>query len=380
MRRCTILGVVALSFAVAAAAEARPRFGPGTILRALPAPFGAMLGGFRGSGSRHVRRARTERPSPPRAAAVTRPEQAAAQVAVVATVGWAGVAFWPQAFDDLSESLLDGSGKRFWSHGYGDILDGMFAASDAKPPDVAATQPCGAPAPDSANRWIERIEQALQPTTEQRPALEELRAALTTASERIATACRGTLPATPPQRLEAMQDRLWAMRDGALTLRVPLEKLYAQLTDEQKARLAGGDADRRGTPADAGATEGRAGAGGSARICGEQAAAIAEWPTQAIERTVRPVDQQRGGLEALRMLSMGMGQLIMTSCPNEPPADPLGRLAAATERITVMLFAVKTTSSALQGVYDSLTDDQKTAFNKVARQQQRRSGRLPGGS
>jgi hypothetical protein len=50
------------------------------------------------------------------------------------------------------------------------------------------------------------------------------------------------------------------------------------------------------------------------------------------------------------MLSMGMGQLLMTSCPNEPPADPLGRLAAATERITVMLFAVKTTSSALQGV------------------------------
>ena len=253
----------------------------------------------------------------------------------------------------------------------------MFAGSHAKAPDVVATQRCGAPAPGSADRWIERLEQALQPTAEQRPALDELRAALATASERIATACRDTLPATPPQRLEAMQDRLWAMRDGALTLRVPLEKLTAQLTDEQRARLAGGDVARRGT-AEAGATEGRG--GGSARICGEQAAAIADWPAQAIERTVRPVDQQRGGLEALRMLSMGMGQLLMTSCPSEPPADPLGRLAAATERITVMLFAVKTTSSALQGVYDSLTDDQKTAFNKVARQQQRRSGRLPGGS
>jgi hypothetical protein len=296
--------------------------------------------------------------------------QAARQAA---GIGWTGPVFWPSAFDDMFAyaSRLDGAEARFWSYGYGDVLAGMFAGAAAgqpAPEASAATDPCGAAAPASgADRWIERVEQALQPTAEQRPALEQLRSALADAGDRIRTTCRSPVPTAPLDRLQAMQDRLWAMRDAALTIRVPLERLTGQLTDEQKARLNGtypGQAADAGAPA----TEGRADA--SARACSAQMPTMTGGPIEAIARVVRPTEQQRPGLEALQMTTMGMAQLVMASCPAEQPAGPVARLGVETERITFMLFAVKTTGAAFSSFYSSLSDEQKAAFDKMAQPQQ----------
>ena len=67
----------------------------------------------------------------------------------------------------------------------------------------------------------------------------------------------------------------------------------------------------------------------------------------------------------------GLAQLIMSSCPTQTPDGPLGKLAVARDRLTVMLFAVMTIGPALQSFYDSLSDTQKADFNKVIRQQLR---------
>ena len=93
-------------------------------------------------------------------------------------------------------------------------------------------------------------------------------------------------------------------------------------------------------------------------------------PIEAIGRAVRPTEQQRAGLEALQMTTMGMAQLVMASCPTEQPAGAVARLGIETDRITFMLFAVKTTSAAFSSFYDLLSDEQKAAFNKMARPQQ----------
>jgi LTXXQ motif family protein len=85
---------------------------------------------------------------------------------------------------------------------------------------------------------------------------------------------------------------------------------------------------------------------------------------------VRPTEQQRAGLEALQMTTMGMAQLVMASCPAEQPAGPVARLGVETERITFMLFAVKTTGAAFSSFYSSLSDEQKAAFDKMAQPQQ----------
>ena len=281
--------------------------------------------------------------------------------------------FWPTAFDDMFAyaSRLDGAGGRFWSYGYGEVLAGMFggpAAGQPAPEASAAADACGAAAPASgADRWIERVEQALAPTAEQRPALEQLRGALAEAGDRIRTTCRSAVPTAPLDRLQAMQDRIWAMRDAALTMRVPLERLEAQLTDEQKARLNGGDPGRT-TAAAPPATEGRADA--TARSCIAQMPMMGGGPIEAIGRAVRPTEQQRAGLEALQMTTMGMAQLVMASCPAEQPAGAVARLGIETDRITFMLFAVKTTSAAFSSFMTRSPPSRRRPSTRCARPQQ----------
>jgi len=46
----------------------------------------------------------------------------------------------------------------------------------------------------------------------------------------------------------------------------------------------------------------------------------------------------------------------------------MGRFAAATDRLDVMLFAVMSMSPALQQLYDSLDDKQKASLNRALRQ------------
>jgi hypothetical protein len=65
---------------------------------------------------------------------------------------------------------------------------------------------------------------------------------------------------------------------------------------------------------------------------------------RAIERAAPPAEQQRAALEALRLRSAAMAQLIASSCPTDPVLGPTGRFAAVTDRLDVMLFAVMTMS------------------------------------
>jgi mannose/fructose/N-acetylgalactosamine-specific phosphotransferase system component IID len=46
----------------------------------------------------------------------------------------------------------------------------------------------------------------------------------------------------------------------------------------------------------------------------------------------------------------------------------MGRFAAATDRLDVMLFAAMSMSPALQQLYDSLDDKQKAGLNRALRQ------------
>jgi hypothetical protein len=65
---------------------------------------------------------------------------------------------------------------------------------------------------------------------------------------------------------------------------------------------------------------------------------------RAIERAARPTEQQSAGLEALRLRSPAMAQLIASSCPIHPPPGHMGRFAAITHRLDVLLFAVMSMS------------------------------------
>ena len=63
-----------------------------------------------------------------------------------------------------------------------------------------------------------------------------------------------------------------------------------------------------------------------------------------------------------------MAQLIASSCPTYPLLGPTGRIAAAADRLDVMLFTVMTLSPALPDFHDSLSDKQKAALDRAIRQ------------
>jgi hypothetical protein len=104
-------------------------------------------------------------------------------------------------------------------------------AGSAAPPPGCARQ-TGAPAFP-----IERIGQVVQPDAAQLAALEQLRDTVARAADLIRTACPSQTPLTPTGRLGAVHDRVQAMLDATKVVRPALEKFYASLNDEQKARF-----------------------------------------------------------------------------------------------------------------------------------------------
>jgi LTXXQ motif family protein len=382
-----ILGVVALSLAAPPIADARPRFGPAVLLGAVAAPLGMFGGGSRYSARHHRRSA--ARANDQRGDSDLRAERRPAAGAFGAA---ATPVFWPDASADLVDYLLfpRGRDERFWAYGYGAIVGAAFAGSLVdearvlrgrrlatgdetvlpREPDLSTTL-CDRSATD-ADAVLARIEQAIAPDPSQREVLDRLRSALAQASERIKSTCPAALPATLAQRLKAIQDRIWAMRDGLLTIRLPLEKFYDSLTGEQQWRLQREQPDARetaGRPLDA-----------LTQMCGGRAAASTEASLRAIERAVQPGEPQRASFEALRLRSAAMARLIAESCPTYPLIGHLGRLDAAADRLDVMLFAVMTMSPVLQDFYDSLDDRQKRSLGRALRQIEQSPGMAAGRS
>ena len=408
MRRWTlpVVSAVALSLAVPSTADARLRFGPGAVLGAVA---GVMFGGFRHS-ARHQRHKAVHASASQRSVARGERRHAAglARAAAGAPLAAANAPqsppevspersaaiFWPDAAADLADYVLFANGNdRFWSYGYDTIVAAAFAApaggdqraprgrpaasqlsdaaSQAKTP-LASTDLCGATTAN-ADTFMERIERAVGANASQRDALEQLRRALAEAIERIAATCPAAVPASLAERLNAIQNRIWAMRDALLTVRLPLETFYTSLSDEQRQRLRQGEPQPAQMTADATEGRGQAAADRSAPTCAEPAAGTADWIMRTIERAAPPGGEQRAGLEAMRLRSAAMAQLIAASCPGDAQLDPMRRFAAATDRLDLLLFAAMSMSPMLQQLYDSLDDKQKAGLSR-ALSQTRRSG------
>lgn len=111
-------------------------------------------------------------------------------------------------------------------------------ASAAAQPSAPIDRPplCGAPT--AAVAWPgDQIDRALQPTQEQRVALEALRQIAVKMGQFLAASCPPTAAATPIARLDAESARLNALFYAVAIMSRPLGALYDSLTDGQKTRL-----------------------------------------------------------------------------------------------------------------------------------------------
>jgi hypothetical protein len=218
---------------------------------------------------------------------------------------------------------------------------------------------------------FDRIEQKVQPTEAQRAGFEELKSAAAKAADKLKASCPSEPALGPLGRLDTAEQRLDAMLDAVSTVREPLMKFYDSLSDQQKARLdAMGLSPRR----EAGAGGGReAQAGVVPRLCSERTNAVAQLSIEDIEKNVHPTDAQRQNFEDLRNASARAADAVQASCPSKNPLTITARIEAVEGRLAAMLDAVKTVRGPLEKFYDSLSDEQRTRFNRMG-QPNRRTG------
>jgi hypothetical protein len=117
-------------------------------------------------------------------------------------------------------------------------LDDQQRAQLNQPPPAAsgAVSACALSA-GAVNGPLSQLEQAVQPTEAQRPALAAVEDAFNRAAATLDADCSGVTPATALGRLQALESRLDATWQAVLTIQVALANFQGQLSDEQNSRL-----------------------------------------------------------------------------------------------------------------------------------------------
>jgi hypothetical protein len=215
---------------------------------------------------------------------------------------------------------------------------------------------CGSDSRDIAGFPIERFRDAIQPNSEQSAALDDLADVSQKAAETVGKSCPADVALTAPSRLAIMQQRLEAMRSAVATVQPALDKFYRLLSDEQKAKITGLVADQQ--PA-------RSSDITTGESCNASPSNATDWPGALIERDVKPTDAQRANLTSLQSAAEKAADILKSSCPPTDARTPPARLAAVGARLDVMLQAIGTVRPALDNFYNSLTDEQKAAFDAI---------------
>src|SRR6516164_8324043 len=167
---------------------------------------------------------------------------------------------------------------------------------------------------------------------------------------------------SPTGRLDQMHDRVASLVDGVNTVSPALSGFYDSLSDEQKARFdhIAPHASRRGPPPQRDLT--------TLNVQAQCDAGMMAWPTDQIDRVVRPDEAQRSKLQALQSAAAQAADTIKAACPTEMPNTPPARIAAVGRRLQAILTGVETMRPALAAFYNSLSDDHKARFNSMGRQ------------
>jgi hypothetical protein len=291
--------------------------------------------------------------------------------------GWVGPVFWPYAYGDIFSYALwpyDYDDDVFWDYGpdmivwgafwpYGEPIYGYdeFAVApydiyggyriarrqQAAGEQRVVTGACQGFAPGVTDLPLRRFEQIVKPTDQQRPAFEDLQTASDRAAGIMKESCPAEIPLTPVSRLDAMAKRLMAMDNAAKTVRGPLERFYASLSDEQKQQLDKAAARR----------------GKAENVLPCSSAGVTSVPAAGIETALKLDDKQQAELAKLKQVSAKAADAMKASCPASIPSSPAARLDAVQQRVAALLEAVDTVRPAVRDFYASLTDEQKAQFN-----------------
>jgi LTXXQ motif family protein len=355
---------------------AQAQLSPQGIIGGVTRPLRQMLGHF----GHFPRSYRHRSSSGTRTAAAAPSPDREAQGAIKSRLGRAGPAAWVTAYEDVVGFAFwpEDYGAQFRSHGFDVIADtiaGRFdrmrgstrvattgaARSDGNS-DVPADQCSDASSAD--DKWpAGRVEQLLQLSDAQHAMLDKVQLTANDAVKTIKSNCHQLGDLSPPDRLRALVQTLWVVRDGDIAMRAPLKNFYESLTSAQKNSFAFQQPQTAPPPDDK--TQG--GDNKQYQTCAEQNIGSAERLVKEIEMKVKPDKAQAASLENLHKASSDMAKLLIASCARPIPADPLARLDSASDQITAMNYAASNVQIALDDFYGRLSQQQKARFEATGR-------------
>ncbi len=308
-------------------------------------------------------------------------------------VPWLGPVFWPYAYADIFDYTFwpYAYDDAYWAYAYDDFLDTVFWDVGSPYSAYASVAPDEYIEPGSAmvgsSRLVERsglsqqalrqlcsnpdqgitswpfadITRIVRPTAEQRDLLDQLRRAAAQASDALKNSCSDQYALTPPDRLQAMINRISATLEAVRIVRPPLEAFYDSLNDEQRARF-----NTLGPqfPSSAQAQAPQEANAGS-ESCGARKSSLSQLPIERIKSVVHPTGTQRDALDRLQTATDDAVSVLQKACPDEVPVTPVGRLQAMEQRLSAMLQAANEVKPALDDFYASLNSEQKQRFNTL---------------
>jgi len=361
-----ILTAVLLAAPLLGGDSAMAQLSPGGVFGAVTRPFREMMGILGHHRRHHVRRDRTDRH------AASAPQDARADRS---HFGHSGLSAWPDAFEQIvTYTFWPAEGARLVrAQGFNLIATTTTGASAnrrasrvaAATPSVAAADAAGCgDAQATDDRWPSaEVGQMLELNAVQDAALERLQQAINQAVAGLNKAACPDRAATPEARLEAMVQRLWAIRDAGIYIRAPLQAFYETLSESQKAKL------RAGSPNEEprGARNAKEAMNRQYRACAAHNLQAAERLNGEIEAALRLPAEATQATAALRSISSDMAKMLSASCMQPVPADPLGRLDAANTQLASINYAAMAVREALNGLRMHLNDDQKTRLSSLGR-------------
>ncbi len=207
------------------------------------------------------------------------------------------------------------------------------------------------------------VVETVEPTDNQRTALEKVRSAAIDAANTLNASCPNDVPAALTQRLDTMRTSLNAIKAALLRLRPAFVSAYALLSDEQKARLVARAISERPQSAAGPAASNQAQP--AAIDCQQWPAMLKSWPLNQIEDKLALSDEQHAALYALMAAIYRVADGLTASCHDEHALTPVSLLDDELERVDALRRCVDAIAPALAGFINALNDAQKARLNAI---------------
>jgi hypothetical protein len=372
MRGRTILFIAILGATIPLPEAGHAQLSPQGVIGGITRPFRHMLG--------HYPRARHHRARGAGAVAAATPAEPPAIAG--SRLGWVGPPAWPNAYEDVLGFTFwpDDYTSRLRSRGFDVIADTITGRFDVPRTSarVATTgaavkndatgensvERCGDTSNTESNWPAARIEQTLELSDAQHASLGKLQLAAAQSVKKIRADCVAPGALAPPDRLRALVQTLWTVRDAGISMRAPLKNFYDTLTQPKKNSFAS-QKPQGNSPPDA--RTANIGMNKQYQACATQNVEKAERMIKEIEMRIRPDKNQAQSLENFHKASADMAKLLIASCVQPVPVDPMARLDAASDQLTAINYAATTVQIAFDDFYLKLGNGQKARFDALAR-------------